>query len=122
VNDAQKLKYESLSVRMTREQKFLHVDSLQNLGIYEDMLTLLGNLGLLHFVGRKCVTFDRLTLEFLSCLRVEWNGTYRGEIVAISFRMFNTNDRMSLKGFNNSLHFPNHPDSFCDVPQRWKPD
>jgi len=58
VNDAQKLKYESLSVRLTSEQKFLHVESLQNLGIYEDMQTLLGNLGLLHFVERKCVTFD----------------------------------------------------------------
>jgi len=83
VNDAQKLKYESLSVRMTSEQKFLHVESLQNLGLYEDMQTLLENLGLLHFVERKCATFDRLTLEFLSSLRVEWNGTYRGEIVDI---------------------------------------
>ena len=90
VNDAQKLKYESLSVRMTSEQKFLHMESLQNLGLYEDMQTLLGNFGLLHFVGRKCVTFDRLTLEFLSSLRVEWNRTYRGEIVDISFRMFKT--------------------------------
>jgi len=122
VNDAQKLKYESLSVRLTSEQKFLHVESFQQLGIYKDMQTLLGNLGLLHFVEHKCATFDRLTLEFLSSLRVEWNGTYRGEMVDISFRMFNTNHRMSLKGFNNLLHCPNHPDSFCDVPQRWKPD
>ena len=36
--------------------------------------------------------------------------------------MFNTDHRMSLSGFNNLLHFPNYPDSFCDVPQRWKPD
>jgi len=71
VNDAQKLKYESLSVRLTSEQKFLHVESLRHLGIYEDMQTLLRNLGLLHFVERKCATFDRLTLEFLSSLRVE---------------------------------------------------
>jgi len=78
VNDAQKLKDESLSVRLISEQKFLHVESLQNLGIYEDMQTLLGNLLLLHFVERKCVTFDWLNLEFLSSLRVEWNGTYRG--------------------------------------------
>jgi len=47
---------------------------------------------------------------------------YTGEIMDISFRMFNTDHRMSLKGFNNLLHFPNHPDSFCDVPQRWKLD
>ena len=68
------------------------------------------------------MAFDRLTLEFLSSLRVEWNGTYRGEIVDISFRMFNSDHRMSLKGFNNLLHLSHHPDSFCDVPQRWKPD
>ena len=117
MNDAQKLKYESLSVRLTSEQKLLHMESLQNLGIYEDMQTLLRNLGLLHFVERKCVTFDWLTLEFLSSLRVEWNGTYRGEVVDISFGMFNTDHRMSLKGFNNLLHFPNHLDSFCNVPQ-----
>ena len=35
---------------------------------------------------------------------------------------FNTDHHMSLKEFNNFLHFPNHPDSFCDVPQLWKPD
>ena len=56
---------------MTSEQEFLHMESLQNLGLYEDMQTLLGNLGLLHFVERKCATFDRLTLEFLSSLRVD---------------------------------------------------
>ena len=122
VNDAQKLKYKSLSVRMTSELKFLHVESLQNLGIYEDMQTLLGNLLLLHFIERKCVTFDWLTWEFLSSLRVEWNGTYRGEIVDISFRMFNNDHCISLKGFNNLLHFPNHLDSFYNVPQRWKLD
>jgi len=81
------------------------------------MQLLLGNLGLLHFATRHCVTFDLLTLEFLSSLRVEWNGTYRGEIVDISFRMFNNDHRISLRGFNNLMHFSNHPDSFCDVPQ-----
>jgi len=83
VNDAKKLKDESLSVRLTSEQKFLHVESMKNLGIYKNKQTLLMNLGLLHFVKRKCVTFDRLTLEFLSSLKVEWNGTYKGEIVDI---------------------------------------
>ena len=92
-NDAHKVKYESLCSRLTSEQKFLHVESLRTLGLYEDMQMLLGNLGLLHFTERHCVTFDRLTLEFLSSLRVEWNGTYRGEIVDISFRMFNTDHR-----------------------------
>jgi len=103
---------------MTSEQKFLHVESLQTLGIYDDKRTLLGNLGLLHFVERKCVTYDRLILEFLSSLRVEWNGSYRDESVDISFCMFNTDHRMSFKGFNNLLHLPNYPDSFCNVPQR----
>ena len=72
-NDAHKVKYESLCSRLTSEQKFLHVESLQTLGLYENMQTLLGNLGLLHFVERKCATFDRLTLELLSSLRVEWD-------------------------------------------------
>jgi len=121
-NDAHKTKYESLCGRLASEQKLLHADSLRTLGLYDDMQLLLENLGLSHFAERHCVTFDRLTLEFLSSLRVEWNGTYRGEIVDISFRMFNTDHRLSLRGFNNLMHFPNHPDSFCDVPQRWKPD
>ena len=85
VNDGKKLKYESLTVRITSEQNFLHVESLQTLGVYDDMKTLLGDLGLLHFVERKCVTHDQLTLEFLSSLRVEWNGSYNGKIVDISF-------------------------------------
>ena len=122
VNHAKKLNNKSLSVRMTSEQKFLHVESLQTLGIYDDMRTLLRNLWLLHFVVRKCVTYDWLNLEFLSSLRVESNGSYRGEIVDISFRMFNTDDRMSLKGFNNLLHLPNFLESFCDWPQSWRPD
>ena len=40
----------------------------------------------------------------------------------ISFRMFNTDHRISLKDFNNLLYFPNYPDCFCDIPQQWKPD
>jgi len=122
MNDAQKWKYESLSVMMTSEQKFSHVESLQTLGICDDMRTLLENLGLLHFVDRKCVTHYRLILEFLSSVRVEWSGYYRGEIVNISFRMFNIDHHMSLKGFNNLLHLPNFLGSFCDVPQCWRPD
>jgi len=59
-NDAKKLMYKSLSARMTREQNFLHMESLQTLGVYDDMRTLLGNLGLLHFVDQKCVTYDQL--------------------------------------------------------------
>ena len=55
---------------MTGKQKFLHAESLQTLGLYDDTRTLLGNLGLLHFVDRKCVTYDRLILEFLSSLRM----------------------------------------------------
>ena len=43
VNDDQKLKYESLNVRTGSEQKFLHAESLQTLGLYDDMRTLLGN-------------------------------------------------------------------------------
>jgi len=41
---------------------------LQTLGVYHDMRTLLWNLGLLHFVEHKCVTFDRLTLEVFFAL------------------------------------------------------
>ena len=80
------------------------------------MRTLLRNLGLLHFVDRKCITYDRLTLEFLSSLRVEWAGSYRGENVDISFCMFKTDHCISLKGFNGLLRLPHFIESFCDVP------
>jgi len=63
-SDAHKTKYESLCGRLTSEQKLLHADSLRTLGLYDDMRMLLGNLGLLHFAERHCVTFDRITLEF----------------------------------------------------------
>ena len=72
-NDAHKVKYESLCSRLTSEQKFLPDESLRTLGLFEDMQLLLGNVGLLHFATCHCVTFDWLTLEFLSSLRVEWN-------------------------------------------------
>jgi len=71
VNDAYKTKYESLCGRLTSEQRLLHADSLRTLGLYDDMQLLLGNLGLSHFAEQHCVTFGRLTLEFLSSLRVE---------------------------------------------------
>ena len=45
VNDEQRSKYEILSARKTSEQRFWHVESLRQLEMLDDVVSLLRNLG-----------------------------------------------------------------------------
>jgi len=51
VNDEQKSCYELLATRNTSEQKYFHANSLQSLGMLDDMLTLLGRLGWTEYIN-----------------------------------------------------------------------
>jgi len=112
VNDAQKLKCETLSARKTNEQKFWHADSLRTLGLLGDVVALLRNLRWMHYVEQKCVLYHRLILEYFSSLVVDWVGLYQGQEGLISFRMFNIDHGMSLRGLNELFHFPTYDYSF----------
>ena len=85
VNDAQKSRYELLVTRNTSEQKFFHADSLRSLGLLDDLLTLLGRLGWTEYINMQCTSYDRLMVEFLSSLAVDWDGSHNGQEVAIYF-------------------------------------
>ena len=78
MNDEQRTKYEILSTRQTSEQKFWHMESLRQLGMLDDVVTLLTNLGWLEYVEMKCMAYDWLIFEFLSLLNVDWASLYRG--------------------------------------------
>lgn len=87
VNDEQKSRYELLVTRNTSEQKYFHADSLCSLGLLDDWLTLLVRLGWTEYINMQCTSYDRLMVEFLSSLAVDWDGSYNGQEVAIYFRM-----------------------------------
>jgi len=97
VNDEQRTKYETLSTRKTNEQMFWHVESLRKLGMLDDVVTFLTNLGWQEYADTKCVSYDQLVVEFLSLLNVDWNSTHRGQEVLITFRRFNSDHRLSLR-------------------------
>ena len=88
VSDEQKSWYATLATRNTSEQKFFHADSLRSLGLLDDMLVLIGRLGWTEYITMQCTSYDRLMIEFLSSLHVDWDGTFDGHEVAIYFRMF----------------------------------
>jgi len=95
-NDEQQTKYEILTTRKISEQKFFHVESLRNLGLLDDMMNLIYNLGWAKYIGMQCTSYDRLMLEFLSSWNVNWEGKFRGQEVDIIFYMFNIDYWMSL--------------------------
>jgi len=96
VNNDQKSRHEVLVTRNTSEQKYFHADSLRSLGLLDDLLTLLGRLGWTDYINMQYTSYDRLMFEFLSSFVVNWDGRYNGQEVAIYFRMFNIDHRMSL--------------------------
>ena len=55
------------------------------LGILDDIVTLLGNLGWLGYVEMKCVSCNDLVLKLLSSLHVDQVESYRGNEVLIIF-------------------------------------
>ena len=85
VNDNQRIKYETLSARRKSKQKFWHMDFLRQLGMLDDFVTLLSNLGWMEYIEMNCVSYDRLIIEFLSSLNVDWAGLYMAQEVLISF-------------------------------------
>jgi len=89
VSEEQKIRYEALATSNASEQKYFHLDSLRTLGMLDKMLQFIGKLGWTEYIGMQCTSYDRLMLEFLSSLNANWDGTFRGHEVEISFRMFN---------------------------------
>jgi len=85
VNNEQKSRYEVLVTRNTSEQKYFHADSLRSLGLLDDLLTLLGRLGWTDYINMQYTSYDRLMVELLSSLAVDWDGRYNGQEVAIYF-------------------------------------
>ena len=51
-----------------------------------DIRDLLGNLGWLDYVDMKNVSYDRLMLEFLCSLHVDWDGSYGDNKVLIHLK------------------------------------
>jgi len=122
MNDDQRIKYETLSTRKTNEQKFWHVDSLRQLSMLDDIVILMSNLDWMEYVEMKCMSYDKLIITFLNSLNVDWASSHGGHKVLISFRMFNSDHRLSLREFNRLLHLPVYSDSFRDVPSMWHPN
>jgi len=88
----------------------------------DNILTLIGRLGWAEYINMQCTSYDRLLVEYLSSLNVDWNSSYGGHEVAIYCRMFNIDHQMSLRMFNEFLRFLLVDGVFRDVPSLWRPD
>ena len=71
-NDEQKVKYETLRARKTSKQEFWHADSLRQLEMLNDVVTIFSNLGCMEYIDMNCACYDQLIIEFLSSLNVDW--------------------------------------------------
>ena len=92
------------------------MDSLQSLGLLDDMINLIRNLGWVEYVKMQCTSYNYLMLEFLSSLNVDWDDKYRGDEVEVTFHMFNIDHRMSLRMSNALLKLPVVEGAYQDVP------
>jgi len=51
----------------------------------DHVVILLGKLGWLEYAETKCISYDRLMVEFLTSLNVDWVDFYGDQEVLISF-------------------------------------
>lgn len=95
--------YDMLKHRKINPTKFYHGPTLEALGIRQDVLACLTDLGWNRFSSMHALTYERVTLEFLASLERTLNGE---EEFDISFQLFNTKFRMTLAELNGVFGWP----------------
>ena len=67
----------------------------------------------------QCTLYNHLMIEFLNSLNVNWDGTFGGHEVEISFCIFNVDHWMNLRIFNELLKFLVIDRVYRDMPSLW---
>ena len=70
-NEEQKQRYASLNKRVILPTRYLDENSLNTLGMLEEMTAMLRHIGWTTFTSLKNLAYERITLEFLSSVSVE---------------------------------------------------
>ena len=103
-------RYEALAKRKLLPTRYICNETLDKLGLREEIHRMFGNLGMLEFMQFEAPTFEKITLEFLSTvefkLRRRWNGSeteYYGDLV---FQLFGEEHTMSLQEVGAALNLP----------------
>ena len=86
--------------------RYLDENSLNTLGMLEDMTTMLRHIGWTTFTNLKNPAYERITLEFLSSVSTEILQGKNCEEGLIKFRLHNTDYTLELAELNAIFGFP----------------
>ena len=98
--------HQTLLKRKLNPTRHYYQRSMRDLGIDEDLRSLLDNLGMSEFIQHQYPTFKEPTYEFLASFEKEPVGNNEFQI---SFQLFNARHVISLRRLNELLDF--NPDA-----------
>ena len=105
-DEEQKLRYASLHKRVILPTRYLDENSLNTLGMLEDMTAMLRHIGWTTFTSFINPAYERITLEFLSSVSAEILQGKNCEEGLIKFRLHNTDYTLELAELNAIFGFP----------------
>ena len=106
ISDEEKRRFLRLHKRAHLLTKFAHVETLEELYLYNGIHTLMSNGGIEEFLTKSAPTYPRMTVEFLCTLH-----THETEPPTISFRLFNKSYSLSYQEVGEAFGwtFPTRP-------------
>ena len=96
VDGVQCERYDTLFTRRISEPKYLNVEMLQALDMWNDIDALLGHLGWLDYVQLRFPMYEKLIWEFFSFFTIDTAGEYNSGRCYIRFRLNYLTHEMNL--------------------------
>ena len=106
MDDLQREKYDALATRKISAPKYIDVESLQALGMCDDVNSLLGHLGWSDYVHLQFPVYEKLVWEFFSSITIDTTGEYHNECCYIHFWLGDLTHEMNLAQFSELLQLP----------------
>ena len=105
-----KERYDVLIQRRLLPTRYICADTLNKLGLKDEVYRMFHNIGMLPFMLFEAPTFEGLTLEFLSTvefkLRHKWNGSEMDYYGDLEFCMFGHKHTLSVEEVGAALKLP----------------
>jgi len=103
VEDVQRERYDALVTRKISAPKYIDVELLQGLGMWDDMNASIGHLGYCDYVQLQFPVYEKTVWEFFSSFTIDTKGEYRNRCCYIVFRLGDLTHEMNLTQFSKLL-------------------
>ena len=96
VDDVQCERYDTLVIRKISAPKYIDVELLRELGMWEDMNTLLDHFGWHDYLQLQFPVYEKLVWEFFSSFTIDTTMEYHNGHYYIHFRLGDLTHEMNL--------------------------